>query len=240
MIKQMRLLAVVVLALSLLFAAGCGGKNEKSDKGAELAAAKAAMAKAKKLFDETKSVRLKLATESTPKNGTGVLGADGVLTHQPGFDGKVKIQLNGLTANIPVVAVDDKIYAQLPLFPKPAVINPAEYGAPDPAAFADPNTGISSLLNELEDLKKVGQKRLGNQVLTMYHGKVPGSKVKVIIPSASESAMYPTDLGIDKDGYIITISVTGQFFADMGDVSYDMELSDYGKAVTVKAPSGVN
>ena len=38
----------------------------------------------------------------------------------------------------------------------------------------------------------------------------------------------------------MTIKVTGQFFADMGDVTYDMNLSDYGKPITVKAPSGLS
>lgn len=239
MIKQMRLLAAVVLALGLLLATGCG-KKEKTDNTSELAAAKAAMSKAKKLFDETKSVRLELVTESTPKNGNGVLGAEGVLTHQPGFDGKVKVQLNGLTANIPVVAVDNLVYAQLPLFPKASIIDPADYGAPDPASFADPNTGISSLLNELTGLKKTDQKRDGKQVLTMYTGTVPGSKVKVIIPSADESASYDTEIGIAESGHIVTINVTGQFFTGMGDVTYDMKLTDYDKPVTIKAPSGIN
>lgn len=236
--KQLRLVAVVMVVAGLVFITGCGkAKTNKSD---ELAQAKAAMAKAKKLFDETKSVRLELITDSIPKSGTGVLGADGVLTHQPAFDGKVKIQLGGLTANIPVVSVDNLVYAQIPPFPKPAVIDPLEYGAPDPASFIDPDTGISSLLNELTGLKKTGEKRQGKLVLTMYSGSVPGSKVKAIIPSADESTTYPTEIGIDKDGFIVTIKVTGQFFADMGDVTYDMNLSDYGKPITVKAPSGLS
>ena len=239
MTKQLRLLATLFLSLTLLFSAGCGSKSDSGNKSRE-AAARAAMTKAKKLFDEAKSVRLALTTDSTPKSGTGVLGADGVLTHQPGFDGHVKIQLNGLTANIPVVSVNNKVYAQLPLFPKPAVINPAEYGAPNPADFADPNTGISSLLNELTGLKEIGKKRDGKLVLTMYSGSVPGSKVRAIIPSANEATRYPTEIGIDGDGYIVTINVSGEFFADMGDVTYDMRLTDYNKPVTVKAPAGVN
>ncbi len=238
MIKQLRLLATILIAVSLLFTVGCGN-SKKSEKPRD-DAAKAAMARAKKLFDEAASMRLVLTTESTPKDGNGVLGADGVLTHQPGFDGKVKVQLNGLTANIPVVAVNNKVYAQLPLFPRPSVINPSEYGAPDPAAFADPNTGISSLLNEIADLKEAGKKRDGKIVLTMYTGNVPGSKVQPIIPSADAASKYPVEIGIDDQGYIVSIDVTGHFFEGVADVTYQMQLTDYNQPFTVKAPAGVN
>ena len=53
----------------------------------------------------------------------------------------MKVVLNGLTATVPITSVDGKVYAKLPLQTKYTVIDPAEYGAPDPSAFADPDTG---------------------------------------------------------------------------------------------------
>ena len=47
-----------------------------------------------------------------------------------------------------VVAVDGKVYAKLPLTPSSPTIDPADYGAPDPAELIDPDGGLSSLLTD--------------------------------------------------------------------------------------------
>ena len=99
------------------------------------------MKAAKKNFDEAESVRIALSTASTPSSGNGVLGAEGVLTQAPAFQGDVKVVIGGLTATVPITAVGGKVYAKLPLQTKFWVIDPSEYGAPDPTDFADPETG---------------------------------------------------------------------------------------------------
>ncbi len=73
------------------------------------------------------------------QSGDAVLGADGTLTHQPAFEGKVTVVLGGFNADVPVVAIDDKVYAKLPLTPKYVTIDPAEYSSPNPADFANPD-----------------------------------------------------------------------------------------------------
>ncbi len=129
------------------------------------------MEEAKKKFDDASSVHIELATDSTPSEGNGVLGANGDLTHDPAFEGEVKIILNGLTATVPVIAVDGKVYAKLALLgPGYRVIKPSEYGAPDPADFADPDQGLSSLLTQIDGLEKGKESRSGDQILTTYTG----------------------------------------------------------------------
>ena len=110
------------------------------------------------------------------------------------------MQLSGLTATIPVTSVGGKVYAKLPMATTFAVVNPADYGAPDPADFADPEHGLSSLLSQLEGVKKTGEKRSGDQVLTTYSGTLPGSAVKTIIPSADEKDTYQTVVGRGPQG----------------------------------------
>jgi lipoprotein LprG len=231
MTRRTAALAGVVLVLLLPLTA-CGGSKPASDGGS----VRDALEGAKKKFDAAKSVHLDLSTDATPSSGDAVLGAEGTLTHQPAFEGKVTVVLGGFNADVPVVSIDDKVYAKLPLTPKYVPIDPAEYGSPDPSDFADPDKGISGLLLELDGAEKSGQKRDGDVVLTTYSGTLSGDLVEPIIPSASKSRTYKTSVGIDDHGRIITLQVTGDFFAHDGDVTYDLTLGDYDKNVQIKAP----
>ncbi len=182
-------------------------------------------------------MHIALSTKSTPSKGNGVLGATGDVTHDPAFKGDVKVVLGGLTATVPITAINGKVYAKLPLQTKYATIKPSEYGAPDPASFADPDKGLSSLLTQIDGLKKGKQTRDGDQILTSYTGTLPGEAVKQIIPSADSGSTYKTKVGVDDKGYATKVSITGPFFADGKDVTYDVGFSKYDKGVKISAPS---
>jgi lipoprotein LprG len=224
--------AGAVLALAFPLAA-CGGSDEPSPSGASV---NDALARAKKNFDDASSVHLVLATQSKPTSGDAVLGADGTLTRQPAFKGTVKVVLSGFTAEVPIVSVDGKVWAKLPLTSSYAPINPSEYGAPDPADFADADKGISGLLLKMEGVKEAGEERNGSQVLTRYSGTLAGNFVAPIIPSADDNGVYETVIGIDQKGRIITLDVTGDFFSGAGDETYERAFDDYDKSVKISAP----
>jgi lipoprotein LprG len=231
--RRPALLAVGALVAALTLVA-CGSAEGNGGSDVDPAAA---LATAKKNFDEASSVHFTLSTKSMPAKGDdGVLGAKGTLTHQPAFEGEIKAVFVGITADIPLIAVGGKVYAKLPFSSGYAPINPSEYSAPDPATFADPASGISGLLTKLEGAKKTGQKRDGKVVVTTYSGTLPGALVAPIIPSADESGTYQTVVGIDDDGRIATLKVSGDFFDGAGDVTYDLAFDDYGKSVTISAP----
>jgi lipoprotein LprG len=223
--------AGVVLALALPLT-GCGS----SDKPSKGATAGEVLAAAKKNFDHAASVHLKLSTDSKPSSGDAVLGADGTLTHQPAFKGQVTVVLSGFNADVPIVSVDGKVYAKLPLTPKYSTIDPSEYGAPDPADFADTHKGISGLLLEMKDVAEDGTERDGKQVLTRYSGTLAGALVAPIIPSADSGSSYDAEIGIDQDDRIVTLEVTGEFFAGGGDETYRLQFDDYDKSVKITAP----
>ena len=80
-----------------------------------------------------------------------------------------------------LVALDGKVYADLP-FVSWSTINPADYGAPNPAALMDSSTGLSSLLTDALRPTADGTERSGNTVLTKISSTLPG-KVRSILPS---------------------------------------------------------
>lgn len=232
-----RLVALLgVLLAAALLLSGCGGDSKAKDEPKGKSPTEV-MTQAKKLFDDASGVHIELSTDATPPPGSnGVLGATGDLTQQPAFEGDVKVIFTGVTLNTPVTSVDGKVYAKI-LSTKYSTIDPAEYDAPDPADFVDPDKGLSSLLTQIEGLKKGKETRSGDQVLTSYSGTLPGAAVKEIIPSASAKKTYETKVGVDDKGYARTVEVTGVFFSDNKDVTYDVEFSDYGKDVKITAPS---
>ena len=230
--RALSVLALVLVTPVLL--AACGGGDTK--KAAAQTPAEA-MKTAKKHFDDASSVHIALTTDSTPSSGNGVLGATGDVTHPPAFKGDVKVVLSGLTATVPITSVGGKVYAKLPLATGYAVIKPSEYGAPDPAHFADPRNGLSALLTRLEGLKRGKQTRSADTILTSYSGTLPGAAVKGIIPSAVAKQTYRTTVGVDEKGYATTVQVTGPFFTGGQDVTYDVKFSEYGKGVEITAPT---
>lgn len=224
------LVAGVATALIL---GGCGGTSTGSASGGN---AESALSDAKKNFDASSSVHFTLSTTSKPTSGDAVLAAEGTLTHQPAFEGEVTALYMGFNATIPVIAVDGKVYGDIPFTNGFAPIDPGEYSAPDPADFADPETGISGLLVKLSDPKEGEQERDGNDVVTTYSGSLAGDLVAAIIPSASKDSTYATVVGIDQDGRIATLEITGDFFPADGEVTYDLSFDNYDKNVTISAP----
>ncbi len=236
MAHPVRSRAIAALAFALvtpMLLAGCGGEEKKADEESPAEV----MATAKKHFDDASSVHIALSTESTPSAGNGVLAATGDITHDPAFEGDVKVVLGGLTATVPVTSTGGKVHAKLPLQTKYTVIDPAEYGAPDPADFADPEDGLAGLLAKMEGLKKGKEKRSADAILTSYTGTIPGAAVKKIIPSAVAKETYETAVGIDEKGYASTVKVTGPFFTGNDDVTYDVKFSEYDKGVKITPPA---
>lgn len=219
---------LVPMALALT---GCSG----DDSGGGGSSPTEVLAGAKKQLDETTGVEIKLSTKSVPKGVDGVLEATGIGTHQPGFDGSLKLLVNNVTFEVPVVAVGGKVYAKVPLTPSFSEVNPADYGAPDPAELMSPDTGLSSWLTATKDVKEGGKSRFGDQVLTTYTGTLPGSAVAETIPSADGGADFDATYHIDDNGKLVDAEVTGPFYRS-GDVDYTIALSGYGTEKEVTKP----
>lgn len=223
-------LAAVLLALPL---AACSGSDEPGEESADPAEV---MAAAKATFDETSGVRITLSTDDLSEGVDGLLRAEGVGTHDPAFDGSIVVRYAGIEPTVPVVAVDGTVYAQVPLTIGWSEVDPAEYGAPDPAGLMDPETGFSSLLVETEGLEQGDQVRGGTDnrdVLTTYSGTVAGDVVSGIIPSATGE--FDATYTVSDDDELRSMELTGDFYG-AGSMTYAISFADYGTEPTITAP----
>jgi lipoprotein LprG len=223
--------AVLVVALLLDVAvASCSGGDESSlSPEQRLAAAKTAL-------DQTSGVQIQLVTEALPKGVSGLVSAQGVATHDPAFEGTIKVSAGGITADAQVVAVDGVVHAKLPFTTKFVEIDPADYGAPDPADLMSTQDGLSSLLTAAEDLEAGKQVRDGDQVLSEIVGTVPGSAVRAVIPSASQDADFDATFTLDDADRVTRVVLTGPFYPDADDVTYTVDLEKYGVEKDIRAP----
>jgi lipoprotein LprG len=183
-------------------------------------------------------VRIGLATPGLPTGVSGLLTADGIGTHDPAFTGTIKVQTGGLSADVPVVAVNGKVFAKLPFTTSFVPIDPADYGAPDPADLMSDDGGLSSLLTSATDVSQGDDVRAGKTVLSSYHATVPGTSVTTLIPSASRSADFTANFSLTDDDRLATAVLRGPFYpkAEGKDVTYTISFKDYGTKKNITAP----
>jgi lipoprotein LprG len=228
-----RLLLACLLAVGLV-TSGCGGDDTTTP---DLTPAQV-MEAAKKALDETAGVQLDLVARSLPSDVEGILSGTGIGTHAPAFKGSIKVQTHGISADVPVIAVDGKVYAQTPFAASMSVIDPGKYGAPDPAALFTATTGISSLLTEIQGLTRGDSVRGGannDEVLTEYTGTLPASAVTRVIPSATGDP-FTVSFQVAADNELREAVLTGEFYPGAGDVTYTLTLTNYGVTQDITAP----
>lgn len=224
----------LALAAASLVLAGC------SDSGESVADGKSpeeVLELAKTTLDETTGVTVSLRTDDLPEGVTGIKAAQGVGTHPPAFDGAITVVLSGTDFEVPIVAVDGKVYAQIPLTPGWSDVDPEEYGAPDPARLMNPDEGFSSLLPATVDPEEGDSVRGGSdntEVLTEFTGTVPGDVVSNVIPSASGD--FEVTYTISADGELREAVVTGTFYPGTDEMTYTIGFDDYGTEKEITAP----
>lgn len=226
------LLAAALTVLSLT-ATACSDDSQAEPS----ASPEEALAEAKDSLDDTSGVTITLATDDLPEGVTGVESAEGVGTHAPAFDGAITVRLSGQSFEVPVVAVDGKVFVQLPFTPEWQDIDPAEYGAPDPARLMSPDAGFSSLLPATKGLEQGESVRGGednSEVLTEYTGTVGADVVKNVIPTASGE--FDATYTVTDDGELRSATLTGVFYEDSESMTYTVTFEDYGTEKDIAAP----
>jgi lipoprotein LprG len=232
-----RLLAApLVLGLALGGLAACSG-DDKS--GSSKESPDQALAAAKKTLDETSGVEIALTTKDLPNGVTGITSATGTGVHPSAFEGTFKLSVNGLPADADVIAVEGKTYARNSLLlPDWTPIDPADYGAPDPAKLMDPDGGFSGLLAAAEDVKTGDSVRGGEdnkEILTEYTGTISSDAVSALIPAAEGDFSFTYTIS-DNDELRGAV-LKGAFYGkDHGDMTYTLNLDNYGTEKDIQAP----
>lgn len=221
-----RLVGLLVLLCLIVPTATACGKTKSSIPPAERLAA------AQKLLDATSGLRIDLHTDRLPEGINGLMMAKGIGTKAPAFKGEVRIVTNGLPAGVAVVAVDGQVYINLGSW-KP--INPADFGAPDPATLFGTSGGLSGLLTQVSNPKAGKDTRRGDQVYSTISGTIPGSAVKALVPQAAETEFAATFL-VDDKNKLWQVVIKGPFYPKVEDVTYTIDLADYGTTATITKP----
>ena len=224
-------LLAVLLGLALPLLSACGGSSSSGPAPAT------ALKTAEQKIADTSGLSLTLSTDNLPSGVQGVKGASGTATDAPAFDGTLTVDIAGGAFPVPVKAVDGKVYAQIPLTPGWSVVNPADYGAPDPAQLLSADQGIPAILAATQDLKQSGQTRGGKdnkEVLTTYTGTVPGDSVAHLIPGASGD--FKASYDIADNGELRSADLTGAFYPGHPSLTYTLGLDDYGTTQDITAP----
>ena len=231
---------IVAAATAALFVvpslAACSGDEPEAAGGK---APEDVLAEASTRLSETSGVDLTLTASALPEGVSGIAKATGTITDAPAFDGSITVVFAGQTVDVPIISVDDKVFAQLP-FTNGAwdKVNPQEYGAPDPSALVG-DKGFPALLTLTESPEAGASVRGGagnSEVLTTYSGTVPGDAMDAIIPSSSGDS-FDVEWQVNDDGELAKATMEGVFYPNTDPMTYTVEFSDYDSTKDITAPA---
>jgi len=226
--------AAALAVVLLIFASGCtddeGGAEEDATSVADrLAAARATL-------DEAASIDFSLVTDELPSGVRGLLSAEGTGTSAPAFEGDVTVSV-GTSLEAEVICVDDVVYADSPFLPGGFTeIDPATLGAPNPADLFDTETGVSNLLTSTEGAEAGEESRDGEDVLTTVNGTLPGELIAALIPTADEAGDFTVTYRLTDEDEPRDARISGPFYGDAGDVTYDLGVDPSDESVDITAP----
>ena len=228
--RRRSVLAAVPLALTLV--AGCSAFEEATPPTE-------ALDKARTIYVDSGTVTFDLKSSAIPKGRNGVSAANGsgiVDKTTPKFQGQVTGVIDGASAGVEIIAIDDKTW--MSFFTKD--FNPVDMkdlGAPNPAEFFRTGSGVDQILENTEDAKAGEKTRDGDTVLQEYTGTVPKADIERLFGLAEGGDTFDVTYGIEPDsGELRQVEITGDFYKE-SETTYTLRLKDYGKNVEITKPS---
>ncbi len=220
---------VLLAAAAFFVVTGCGGDDSPTS---DLTPDER-LAEARESFDAAEFISFTLSSDDLPDDIDALISATGTGNHDPAFDGEIKVQ-TAFDITAPLIAVDDEVYVKLP-FSDWSTIDPASYGAPDPAQLLNDEGGISSLFTATEDPEEGDETRDGETVLTDINGTIPGEAMKTVFPSSGNDA-FDVTYTLTDDNDIDSLEIGGPFYGDSEDVTYSITLNLDADEVDIQAP----
>ena len=228
--------AVTAAVLAVPTLAACSGGAETPAEAGR--SPEEVLSEASTRLAETSGVDLTLSTSELPEGVSGIAEAAGTVTNAPAFDGSITVVFAGQTVDVPVIAVDDTVYAQLP-FTNGAwdKVNPKEYGAPDPSGLVgeDGFAGLLTLTESPEAGESVRGGADNSEILTTYSGTVPGDAMDAVIPSSAGDS-FDVEWQVTDDGELRKATLTGVFYPHTDPMTYTVDFADYGTEKQITKP----
>lgn len=184
------------------------------------------------------SVSLGMVGSSLPEDKSAyVIGAKGDGTLEPAaFEGTITAKIAGIQADVPTVAVDDKLYLKLPFTGRYVDTDPDSLNVPDPAGLFDLDTGLVSLLKKTDNPQFGEQTRAGADVVQEVSGTVPGVLIVDLLNAGQRDAEFDVVYGLVEESWEArTVTLTGPFYPP-AESTYTVTLDDYGVPVEITAP----
>lgn len=237
--------AVLVAAMSITGVAGLSacssGADSRSPDKEKVTSSKPPtpmdrLKAAKKKMDATDGMHLELSSKGVPETASGVTKGSGDGGPRPEFKGNLTARVAQVEADVPIVAIEDKVWAKLPIWPEMRRMNPEEYGAPNPAVLFSRDKGISSLLPKTKKAKFGAERRDGGDVVRVITGELAGQDVFGVLALGNPSLTYDVTYLITEGDELRSAAVRGVFFND-ATTTYTLRLDDYGKKIDVKPPA---
>jgi lipoprotein LprG len=228
----MRIRALAAVGLVVAGLAACsGGSDDTPDAppAEQLAAARATL-------EKSPAVAFTLTSTGLPGKAVGVSGAKGTgLFRPPSFQGTLNATVSGVTGTVEVIAVEQDVYMKFftPTYNK---IDPADYGAPNPAQLFDTQTGITSLIGKTQKLAAGPDRREGSDVLKTFTGKVPGSAVADLLKIGDRNGTFDVTYGVTTPGKDLrSVVLSGPFYTG-STATYTLGLKSLAQAVAITRP----
>lgn len=227
--RRRSVLAAVPLVLTM--AAGCSAFEEATPP-------QEALDKARTIYVDSGTVTFDLKSSAIPKGRNGVSAANGsgiVDTTTPKFQGQVTGVIDGASAGVEIIAIDDKTW--MSFFTKDFNrVDMSDLGAPNPAEFFRAGAGVDQVLENTQDAEEGEQTRDGDTVLQEYTGTIPAEDIQRLFELGEGADDFDVTYGIEPDsGELRSVVIEGDFYEEEP-TEFTLEISDYGKDVTINAP----
>jgi lipoprotein LprG len=225
--------AAVVLTVALGSTA-CTGEEEQAEAKGQTPAELLTSARTK--LETSPSVSFTLESQGLPGEAVGISGANGTGRFTPpSFKGTLNASINGVTGAVDVIAVDRAVWMKF-FTPGYNPIDPADYGAPNPARLFDTKTGVTSLVDRTQGLQKDATVRDGADVLATVKGTLPGSAVADLLVVGDRAGTFDVTYGItDRTGELRRVVLTGPFYQGATS-TYTLRLKRLDQPVEITRP----
>ncbi|MEP6855966.1 MAG: LppX_LprAFG lipoprotein [Pedococcus sp.] len=219
--------------VSMLALAACSGGSD--DAVVEQPPAQQ-LADARAVLEKSPAVMFTLESTGLPGKAVGVSGAKGTgLFEPPSFEGTLNASIAGVTGTVEVVAVEQDVYMKFftPTYNK---IDPATYGAPNPAQLFNTETGITSLITRTQSPAKASTVRDGSDVLNTFTGTLPGDAVADLLVVGDRKGTFDVTYGVTQTGKELrSVVIKGPFYAGATS-TYTLRLTSLANPVVITRP----